>query len=75
MVETIEVPVGQLYADIHEQFEEQLGEQYMIQFRQDVEDILHSKNQQIERQQEAMEAESEEFDFDGDGEVESSVAK
>lgn len=54
MTQTIEIEVGGLYADLHEQFESELGEQYDAEVRAQLEDFLHNFNQQIERQTEAM---------------------
>lgn len=62
MTESIEIDVGELYANLHEQYSEGLGEQYEERVRQNVEDFLHNFNQQVERQQDAAR------DQQGDGE-------
>lgn len=49
MAETIEIDVGQLYADMHDQFKNELGEEYNQQMRQVIENNLHQLNQQLER--------------------------
>jgi ElaB/YqjD/DUF883 family membrane-anchored ribosome-binding protein len=54
MGETIEVEVGSLYAEMHEQYSNELAEQYEERLRQQTEDFLHNFNQQVERQQEQM---------------------
>lgn len=62
MTETIEVEVGELYAQLHEQYSANLGEQYEERVRQNAEDFLHNFNQQVERQQEAAQ-EQEDLDL------------
>lgn len=52
MSDTIEIKVGNLYANLHEQFETTLGEQYDERARQTFETFLHELNQQVEREQE-----------------------
>lgn len=66
MSTTIELEVGDLYANLHEQFKEQVGPQYEGQARQEIEEFLHNFNQQVERQMEQMEqqsADEDEFDL------------
>lgn len=54
MSETIEPEVGSLYAEMHNQYSEELGEQYEERLRQTLEDFIHNFNQQVERQQEQL---------------------
>lgn len=61
MAETIEVEVGDLYADMHDQFETELGDEYTQQIRQVLENNLHQLNQQLER---ARDEQISEFDID-----------
>lgn len=58
----IEVEVGDLYAELHEQFEEQIGEQYTANARQEMEGFIHKLNQQFERQMEQAEEQEQEID-------------
>lgn len=55
MSETIEIEVGNLYANLHEQFQEQVGDQYEQRSRTQFEEFLHNFNQEVERQVEVME--------------------
>lgn len=50
MSETIELEVGDLYANLHDQFNGQLSEQYEERARQNFEEFLHNFNQQVERE-------------------------
>jgi hypothetical protein len=52
MAEDVTVTIGNLYAGRHEQFKEELGEQYEERLRKNVEEFVHNFNQQVERQQE-----------------------
>lgn len=56
MSETIEIKVGSLYANLHEGFVESLEDQYEERARQTFEAFIHEFNQQVEREQEQMEA-------------------
>jgi predicted N-acyltransferase len=52
MSETIELEVGALYAQQHERFAKELGDQYEERARKQFEDFLHQMNQRVERQNE-----------------------
>lgn len=54
MSQTIEIDIGDLYAEMHEQYSDDLDDQYEPRLRQQVEDFLHQFNQQVERQQEQV---------------------
>lgn len=54
MSRTIEIEVGELYANMHEQYLDELDEQYVQRVRQQTEDFIHNFNQQVERQQEQV---------------------
>lgn len=64
MPQTIELEVGPLYAQLHERFKDQLGDQYEQQSRQEFESFLHELNQTLERQVEAAAAEQGELDLE-----------
>lgn len=49
---TIEVEVGQLHAQLHEQLEGALGDDYTDGMRQEVEDLIHDSYRELERLQE-----------------------
>lgn len=57
MSQTIEIEVGDLYANLHEQFTTEVGPQYDERMRQQTEAFLHEFNQQFERQVEQMQEE------------------
>ena len=56
MAKKIEITVGELYADLHERFSENLGQEYDDTIRAEVEDYLHTLNKQLERQSEQAQA-------------------
>jgi len=56
MVRTVELQLGELYADLHERFSENLGQEYEDTIRAEVEDYLHTLNKQLERQSEQAQA-------------------
>lgn len=60
MSETIEIEVGTLYAEMHERYSTEVGEQYTERVRAQTEDFLHQFNQQMERQQEQVQQQQEE---------------
>jgi len=67
MSQTIEIEVGDLYAQIHERYTEGAGEQYTERLRQNTEDFLHQFNQQVERQRDAVgEGEAEEMEVEAE---------
>ncbi len=49
MARTIEISVGDSFAERHEQLKEQLGTEYEVTMRENVEDVLHSLTKQLER--------------------------
>ena len=59
MAEEITLEVGGLYAQLHDRFSEDVGEQYNEQLRQQIEEIIHNFNQQVERQTEQAQAADE----------------
>lgn len=59
MAEEITLEIGDLYAELHEQYSENLGEQYSQRLRQNFEEFVHNFNQQVERQREAVESDEE----------------
>lgn len=56
MARTVELQLGELYADLHERFSENLGQEYEDTIRAEVEDYLHTLNKQLERQSEQAQA-------------------
>lgn len=62
MSETIEIEVGNIYANLHEQFSDQIGEQYDARIRQEIEEFIHNFNQQVERAQEQQAEQIEQID-------------
>lgn len=66
MSEEITADVGDLYAELHEQYQENLGEQYSERLRQNLEEFIHNFNQQVERQRDAA-AQQEELDLAAGG--------
>lgn len=63
MSRTIELEVGNLYADLHERFSEQVGDQYDERVRREFEEFIHEFNQEVERQVEQAQAEQENLDL------------
>lgn len=63
MSQTIEIEVGDLYAGMHEQYSEDVGEQYDERVRAQLEDFLHQFNQQVERQQEQVQQQQEQVEL------------
>jgi len=62
MTDEITLEVGDLYAQLHERFGTEVGEQYDERLRQEVEEFVHKVNQEVERQRE--QAQSTELDVD-----------
>lgn len=60
MSQTVELELGDLYANLHERFSEQIGEEYDQRARTEMEEFLHNFNQQYERQVEQIAAQQEE---------------
>jgi len=56
MAREVSITVGELYANLHERFSENLGQEYEDTMRAEVEDYLHSLNKQLERQSEQAQA-------------------
>lgn len=56
MARTVELQLGELYAELHERFSENLGQEYEDTIRAEVEDYLHTLNKQLERQSEQAQA-------------------
>ena len=52
MATMVEIPIGESFAERHEQFTEQLGDQYQERMRQLLEDEVHTVTQELERQAE-----------------------
>jgi hypothetical protein len=55
MSQEVTFEVGDLYAELHNQYSESLGKQYEEQLRQQFEEFVHNFNQQVEREQEKLE--------------------
>jgi flagellar biosynthesis chaperone FliJ len=66
MAEEITADVGDLYAELHEQYAENLGDQYSERLRQNLEEFIHNFNQQVERQRDAV-SEQEDLDLAAGG--------
>ena len=49
---TIEIEVGELHANLHEQLEGAIGEQYQEKTRNEMEELIHDTYRQLERAQE-----------------------
>lgn len=62
MAQEVTFDAGDLYAELHEQYSEQVGEQYEERLRQNFEEFVHNFNQQVERQRDK--AQKEEIDFE-----------
>lgn len=58
MSKTIEIKVGDLYAQIHEEYAESQATEYDEQLRSLTENFIHKFNQQVEREQEQLFAET-----------------
>jgi NAD(P)H-dependent FMN reductase len=56
MAQEITLEVGDLYAQLHERFGTEVGEQYDERLRQEVEEFVHKFNQEVERQREQAQA-------------------
>jgi len=55
-MQTIEIPVGDLYAQLHERYVDgELNEQYLAKLREENEELIHNFNQTVERQLEQAE--------------------
>lgn len=59
MAQEVTFEVGDLYAELHAQYAEQIGEQYEGRLRQDFEEFVHNFNQQVERQRDQAQAQQE----------------
>lgn len=57
-MQTIEIPVSDLHAGLHEQLAEALGDNYLEQLRDDNEEKIHDVYQQVERAREQQEAQA-----------------
>lgn len=60
MTEEATIEIGDLYANLHEQFSQQLGEDYEQAIRQEMENFLHKYNQQLDRHIEQADQQQEE---------------
>jgi hypothetical protein len=69
MAQEVTFEVGDLYAELHTQYSEQVGEQYEDRLRQDFEEFVHNFNQQVERQREEVAAQQD-LDLEADVENE-----
>lgn len=52
MADTVEIAIGDSFAERHRNFEQQLGEQYEDRIRELLENEIHAVTQQLERQAE-----------------------
>jgi hypothetical protein len=68
MSQEVTIELGNLYAELHEQYDENLGEQYTQRLRQNTEEFIHNLNQQVERQREQAEAQ-EDIDLEAEDEA------
>lgn len=60
MSKKVEIEVGDLYAEKHEEFVEEIGERYETRVRKQFEDFIHGTNQQVEREMEQVEESQQE---------------
>ncbi len=73
MAREITIAVGESFADRHDTYREQLGDEYTQRMRKLVEDEIHALTQEIERQtevalQQSVSAEPESTDSNGSSE-------
>lgn len=75
MARTIEIVVGDSFAERHEQLREQLGDEYEITMRENVEDVLHSLTKQLERsaEQQSQLSQTTESELDAEMDVSETV--
>lgn len=59
MPETIEVEIGDVYAQLHGDLSNILGDRYDDAVREQLEDWIHERNQELERSREQAMAQSE----------------
>lgn len=64
MAETIEVSVGNFHANLHEQLEAMVGEQYEETVRNELESLIHDTYRELERAQEQQDALEQKADLE-----------